>query len=84
MFIILLTTKGIDLKWYWYIGIFILIISGGVVFGYFEQRSGIRKYEMLNNEHNQPIRMEIHKMVTEIHEKLTNETTDNNNPSGIP
>ena len=42
MLIILLTTKGIDLKWYWYPVIFFLIIAGGIVFGYFEQRSGLK------------------------------------------
>ena len=75
MLVILMTTKGIDLKWYWYPVMFFLIIAVGVVFGYFEQRSGIRKYEMLNNEMNQPIRMEIYKTVKEILKKL-NETNN--------
>ncbi len=81
---VVLKQFSINIPWWGYPLLMIATLCVFILIGYIDTKTGFRKMEMLNNEENRPITMEIHKMIKEVHEKLTNETTDNNNPSDIP
>ncbi len=74
--LLMLVILTVDAKTAWDIPLFMYIVSlpviltGMILVGYIDTSSGIREAEMLNNEQNQPIKMEDHDMLKDIHEKL--------------
>ncbi len=69
LLIIFLNSFDIILRWYWYPVLVIGAVVLFVIIGFIDIKSGIRAMEMLVTEKNSPIRMEMYKMIKEIHKK---------------
>jgi len=70
LLIILLNSFDIFLKWYWYPVLIVGAVILFVIIGFIDTKLGIRAMEMLVTEKHSPIRMEMYKMIKEIHKKL--------------
>ena len=68
---VLLKQFNINIPWWGYPLLMIATLCVFVVIGYIDTKAGFRKMEMLNNEQNQPIRMETYEMIKEIHKSVT-------------
>ena len=60
----------LNLKWWGYLCIIPITIVGYLVIGFADTRWGFRKWEIMNIEENSPIRMQDHKRIKEIHDKI--------------
>ncbi len=70
LLIIFLNSFDIALRWYWYPVLIVGAVVLFVIIGFIDIKSGIRAMEMLVTEKNSPIRMEMYKLIKEIHKKL--------------
>lgn len=71
-FILIVKAFDVIMVWYWYVLIALGILVGSTVFGYLDTKYGFRKHQHLDNEHNQPIRMETYRMVKEMYHLTSN------------
>lgn len=78
LLVILLKQFDVILQWYWYPVIIFTTIIIFLSVGFLDVRLGIRRAETITGEQNSPIRMEMHKMLKQIHKSLY----EDNNVSG--